>query len=103
MMMSATLIYGSVAIILFVLGLLCCLAEKSQIRQLLSLNICSASLFLIMVALAYLPTETTRMPLPDALLHALVLTGIVVAVSATALGLAIVRKCIHAQSNREGL
>ncbi len=91
-MSTTALIYLVAGLLLFCLGLLVCLLQKAQIRQILSLNICSASLFLVMVVLAYLPLESSSLAVPDALMHALVLTGIVVALSATALGLAILRQ-----------
>lgn len=73
---------------LVVLGLTAAVIHKSVLRQIIDINICGAGVFLIMVALAYRGPEQA----PDPLLHALVLTGIVVAISATALALALKRK-----------
>ena len=56
--------------------------------RLLALNVCGAGVFLIFIAIAYGGIEIMADPLP----HALVLTGIVVAVSATAMALALGRK-----------
>lgn len=89
-MVSLT-IYASSGIILFCLGLAAVLLRRALFDQLLALNICGAGLFLLMVTLARSPLDNGELTAPDPILHALVLTGIVVAVSATALGLAILR------------
>jgi len=51
----------------------------------LALNVMGAGVFLVLIAVAYRGAGTPADPVP----HALVLTGIVVAVSATALALAL--------------
>jgi multicomponent Na+:H+ antiporter subunit C len=56
--------------------------------RLLALNVCGAGVFLIFIAIAYSGVELMADPVP----HALVLTGIVVAVSATAMALALGRR-----------
>lgn len=93
--MDTSVIFGLSAVLLFCLGLRGAMLHRSPLGKLLSINVCGAGVFLLMVTLAY---QTMQIPVegeeakPDALLHALVLTGIVVAVSATALGLAILRR-----------
>ncbi len=59
----------------------------------LSINVCGAGVFLVFVTLAYRGSELPPDPVP----HALVLTGIVVAVSATALALALGRRLREAE------
>ena len=54
----------------------------------LAINVCGAGVFLVFVALAYRGPGLAPDPVP----HALVLTGIVVAVSATALAVALGRR-----------
>ena len=73
---------------LFALGLRGTLLRRSLLGRILAINVCGAGVFLILVALAYRGPDLA----PDALPHALVLTGIVVAVSATALALALGRR-----------
>ena len=90
--MTSLIIYSTVGIFLFAIGLAAVLIRREMFYRLLALNVCGAGLFLLMVALARLPVDAGKAAAPDPILHALVLTGIVVAVSATALGLAILRK-----------
>jgi multicomponent Na+:H+ antiporter subunit C len=82
------LIYASAGVGLFGLGLGGALLHRSLIGRVLAINICGAGVFLVLVALAY---RGAQLP-PDPVPHALVLTGIVVAVSATALALALGRR-----------
>jgi len=87
-MLHAETLYALVGIGLFVLGLRGALLRRSLLGQVLAINVCGAGVFLLLVAIAYRGAEA----IPDALPHALVLTGIVVAVSATALALALGRR-----------
>lgn len=87
-MPTAELIYALTGIGLFTLGLRGTLLHRSLLGRILSINICGAGVFLLLVAIAYRGPGMA----PDALPHALVLTGIVVAVSATALALALGRR-----------
>jgi multicomponent Na+:H+ antiporter subunit C len=88
MMLSAQILYSLVGVGLFALGLRGTLLRRSLLGRILAINICGAGVFLILVAIAYRGPDSA----PDALPHALVLTGIVVAVSATALALALGRR-----------
>ena len=63
-------------------------SRASLLRRVLAINIAGAGLFLVLIAVAYRGAEN----LPDPVPHALVLTGIVVAFSATALALALGRR-----------
>jgi multicomponent Na+:H+ antiporter subunit C len=72
---------------LLAMGLLGVFVAREAVRRFLALNVAGSGVFMVLVALAYRGPDQA----PDALPHALVLTGIVVAVSATALGLALVR------------
>ena len=87
-MLSTQILYSLVGVVLFALGLRGALLRKSLLGRILAINICGAGVFLFMVAIAYRGPGVA----PDALPHALVLTGIVVAVSATALALALGRR-----------
>ena len=87
-MLGADIIYGLTGTALFVLGLRGALLHRSLLRQVVGVNISGSGIFLVFVALAYQSNGATPDPLP----HALVLTGIVVAVSATALALALGRR-----------
>jgi multicomponent Na+:H+ antiporter subunit C len=82
--MSTQLLYGGSGIILFLLGLWSFLVHAPLLRKLIAINVMGAGVFHVLVAIA---DRGASMP-PDPIPHALVLTGIVVAVSATALALA---------------
>ena len=58
------------------------------LRKILALNIMGSGVFLLLVA----PADRLAGRAPDPVPHAMVLTGIVVAVSATALALALTRR-----------
>lgn len=87
MMLATELIYSFAGVALFAIGLRAALLHRALLGRVLAINICGAGVFMILVSLAY------RGPgqIADAVPHALVLTGIVVAVSATALALALGR------------
>lgn len=71
------LIYGGVGVALFSFGIFH-LTNPSMLKKILALNIMSSGVFLVLIAIA------NRNPSPDPIPHAMVLTGIVVAVSITA-------------------
>ena len=81
--MTTQLVFGLSGIILFVLGAWSFLVHDPLLRKLIALNVMGAGVFHVLVAVAYRGLDTAPDPVP----HALVLTGIVVAVSATALAL----------------
>lgn len=81
--MSGGLLFPVTAVILFCLGVWGMVAPGAPLRRLIAFNIAGSGTFLFLVALAARPGASPPDPVP----HALVLTGIVVAVSATALGL----------------
>lgn len=82
---------------LIVIGFTAALLHQSVLRQIIDINVCGAGVFLLLVAMAYRGREQV----PDPLLHALVLTGIVVAISATALALALKRKLEQEQQQKQ--
>jgi len=86
--MNAALPFTACGVLLFGIGLYGALAARPLLRRLLAANIMGNGVFMVLVAGAYGPAAGAAAPDPVA--HALVLTGIVVAVSATALGLHLV-------------
>ena len=86
-MLTAHWLYGVSGCLIAALGLAAALAHTSLLQRLLGINVMGAGVFLMLVAVAYRGPGATADPVP----HALVLTGIVVAVSATALALALGR------------
>ncbi len=91
------MIYLALAGVLFVIGLHGLFVARHLLRKILSLNVLSAAVFLLLVALA-----READPL-DAVPHAIVLTGIVVSVSATAVALVLlVRLSLPRWGEEEG-
>ena len=86
--MNAFYVYALTGVVLFGIGLHSLVTQGHFIRKLLALNVMSSSVFLLLVSMA------NRVPTgePDPIPHAMVLTGIVVSVSATALALALARR-----------
>ena len=91
--MTTTLLYGLAGVGLAALGLRGTLARVSLLRRLLALNLMGSGVFLMLGAVAYRGLGVAPDPVPQAL----VLTGIVVAVRATALALALGRRLREAQ------
>lgn len=85
--MIPALLYGFTGIALFLAGAAGVVWISATLRRVVAANIMGVGVFLVLIATAYRGPHTPADPLP----HALVLTGIVVAVSATALALALHR------------
>ncbi len=86
--MSHTFLYALTGIGLFLLGVYALVMHAHLLRKILALNIMGSGVFLVLVALA----KRTGDAAPDPVPHAMVITGIVVSVSATALALALMLK-----------
>ena len=85
---TPTLVYAITGVTLFGIGLGGLFFAVQPLRRILAVNLAGSGVFMILVALA---RRQEGAP-PDAVPHALVLTGIVVAVSATAVALALYRR-----------
>ena len=94
--MSAALIYAAAGGALFALGLHAMVVHEHLLRKILGFNVMGSGAFLALVGLAQ------RAGAVDAVPQAMVLTGIVVAVSATALALVLMRR-LYALSGRTAL
>ncbi len=79
-------IYLITGVLLFFLGLFGAIATTHLVRKILALNVTGVGVFLVLVSVA----RGAEANIPDPVPHAMVLTGIVVAmaISAFALGLA---------------
>ena len=82
--MDSAHLYALVGAGLFSLGLYGLMVHPHLLRKILALNVMGSGVFLGLVSLA----RRTGGP-PDSVPHAMVITGIVVAISATALALAV--------------
>ncbi|HID49275.1 MAG TPA: Na+/H+ antiporter subunit C [Chromatiales bacterium] len=96
--MSNVFLYALVGIGLFTLGLYALIVYTHLLRKILAINVMGSGVFLVLVALAARTPGTTPDPVP----HAMVITGIVVAVSATALALALMVR-VRAETGRAEL
>ena len=96
--MSTAFLYALVGMGLFSLGLYALIVYAHLLRKILAINVMGSGIFLVLVALARRTGEAQ----PDAVPHAMVITGIVVAVSATALALTLMLK-LNAESGRAEL
>lgn len=83
--MNTGLIFGLTGLALFGLGLAALFTRPELLRRILALNISGSGIFLLMISVAHDPLGGP----PDPVLHALVLTGIVITVSITAFALAL--------------
>ncbi len=81
--MSSGLFFAVIGVVLFIFGLGGTLLAAHVVRRILALNLAGSGVFLLLVAWGYRGLDSAPDPIP----HALVLTGIVVAVSTTALAL----------------
>jgi multicomponent Na+:H+ antiporter subunit C len=84
---------------LFAVGLFTLIAEPNLLRKILALNVMGGATFLWLAAIA---ARGRTDAFPDPVPHAMVLTGIVVAISATAFALALVRH-LHAETGHADL
>lgn len=89
--MSRADLYALAAVALVVVGLFRFVVEPSLLRKAIAFNVAGAGVFLLLVALAARPPGE-----PDPVPHAMVLTGIVVAVSVTGLLVALARQLVAA-------
>ena len=86
--MNAALVYALTGTALFVLGVAGLILQPHLLRKILAFNIMGSGIFLVLVGLAQ------RAGTPDPVPQAMVLTGIVVAIAATALALALARQLL---------
>ncbi len=82
------LVYGGAAAIILALAFHALARSGTLLRRILALNVMSSAVFLMLVAIARRQSEGPPDPIP----HAMVLTGIVVAVSASAFALVLLKR-----------
>jgi multicomponent Na+:H+ antiporter subunit C len=89
------LLYALVSVALFCIGFHGLITQPHLLRKLLALNVMGSGVFLFLIAVA----RRNEAEIPDPVPHALVLTGIVIAVSVTALAMGMIRR-LHAETGR---
>ena len=83
MIPAPSILYALAGVGLFAIGLYALIMHAHLLRKILALNVMGAGVFLFLIAIAFRRPD----PVPDPVPHAMVLTGIVVSVCATALAL----------------
>lgn len=86
--MTGATLYAIVGVALFCRSLHAVIVNDNPLRRILAVNVMSSGVFLVLVALAWRAPEASPDPVP----HAMVITGIVVAVSATALAVVLINR-----------
>ncbi len=86
--MSQFLLYSLASAALLSLSFYAFISHAHLLRKILALNVMSSAVFLLLVSVA----QRNKTDIPDPVPHAMVLTGIVVAVSSTGFALALARK-----------
>ena len=94
--MSPDLIYGLAGLAVFGIGFFRALTLAAPLRRVLALKLCAVGASFLLIVAAYRQPPVTA----DAVPHALVITGIVVMVSAMAVALALIHRI--AVLEREG-
>lgn len=95
--MRSVEIYAMMALALLFIGFAGMILNRSAIKKLIGLNIMGVGVFAFLIVIAYRNGDQ-----PDPIPHAMVLTGIVVAVSATGFCLNIIKKA-HGDAQEEPL
>ena len=95
--MTPDLIYGLAGIAVFGIGLVGALCAQARLRRVLALKLASVGAGFMLITAAWREPPAA----PDAVPHALVITGIVVMVSATALALALIRRLASLEAEAE--
>ncbi|WP_084031823.1 sodium:proton antiporter [Desulfonatronum lacustre] len=99
--MTTFLVYSLTAALLAGLGVHGLITRRHLLRVIMALNVIAGGVFLLLISTAYRNQGDFADPVPQAM----VLTGIVVAISATAFALALLRRIYQAQHKglaREG-
>ena len=90
--MTPDVLYGVAAVALFGIGWAGLMLRMAALMRLIALNVMGLGVLMLLVAVAYRGAAP-----PDPVPHALAITGIVVAVAATALGLVLIRRARDAR------
>lgn len=85
------LIFEITAILLFCLGLHSLFTRRHLLRKIMGMNIMAGGVFLLLISVAQPSGEQLADPVPQAM----VLTGIVISISATGFALALTRRIQH--------
>lgn len=93
--MSSELLFAVSGVVISTIGVAGTILAANLLRRILAFNLMGSGAFLVLVGLAQRDGKIDPVP------HAMVLTGIVVAVAATALALALLRKQQEVKNREE--
>ncbi len=93
--MTVVQLFVGLGLLLWLLGLHALMTHRHTIHRLIAINVSGSGVFLVMVSLASRGEDV------DPVMQALVVTGLVVAVSATAFALRLGSAMQHAQDDKE--
>ncbi len=96
MTIAGLVVYVTAGVALLGAGAFGLARAQDALRRIVSINVAALGVLTIMVALAARGEGAA-----DAVTHAMVLTGLVVSASATALALALVRRMAHLRSEED--
>jgi multicomponent Na+:H+ antiporter subunit C len=86
--MRLFVLYGSTGVVLFCIGLFGAVTHVHLLRKIIALNIMASGVFLFLISVAH----RNLLEIPDPVPHAMVLTGIVVSLAATAFAIGLARR-----------
>jgi multicomponent Na+:H+ antiporter subunit C len=86
--MSSYILYAMAGVIIFCIGLYGAVSRRHLMQKIIGLNIMSGGVFLLLISIG----KRNMVNWPDPVPHAMVLTGIVVALAASAFTLALARR-----------
>lgn len=89
--MPQWILYALSAVVVLAIALRALFSHQRMVGKIIAANLTGSGVFLLFVAIARRAPEG----IPDPVVHALVLTSIVVSVSATALALALLRRVVE--------
>ncbi len=89
--MTQFTLYSIAGMVLFVYGLYGLATRVHLLRKIMAVNITAGGVFLFLISIARRNLDGFPDPVP----HAMLLTGVVVALSATALAVALARRVYH--------
>ena len=87
--MKTSMLFALVGVLLFAIGIAGIVLRRHVLRKILAFNIMGSGIFLVLIGLAQRDGNADPVP------QAMVLTGIVVAIAATALALALARRLLN--------
>mgnify|MGYP000172404140 CR=1 FL=1 len=96
--MPPYLLYALAGAALFCIGFGGVLLASHLLRKIIALNICASGVFLLLISIA----RRNALDEPDPVPHAMVLTGLVVALAASAFAITLARR-IHATTGATAL